>query len=323
MIKTPLTFFARCFAVAGLSLAAALPTSAQENWPRQTVKLVVPYAAGGTTDLIARRLAERLNTELGQTVVVENKPGASTNIGAQSVVNAKDGHTILLGSIFQLLNHTFGPKPDFNMFEALEPVSLVANMPFVLGANPGTPFNNGKELVAAAKAEPRHLSVAHAQLDVSLTLLNDKAGMELLLVPYKGGAPSISAAMAGQVDMAYSLVPVMLPQLQAGNLKPLAVSSAKRFESLPDVPTFAESGVDFIMEMWYGLFMPAGTPQTIIDKLAETTQKIMASEQMITSIRAAGADPVHNTPAEFRAQLEKEQTTWDEVARSMPNLVQR
>lgn len=323
MLKNRRAFAACCFAAASLGFAAPPSAVAQDNWPTQTVKLVVPYAAGGTTDLIARRLADRLNRELGQTVVVENKPGAGTNIGAQSVVQARDGHTILLGSIFQLLNHTFGPEPGFDMFKALEPVSLVANMPFVLAANPNTPYGNGKELVAAAKAAPKRLSVSHAQLDLSLELLNSKAGMELLLVPYKGGGPAATDAISGQVNMVYALVPVLLPHIQAGKLKPLAVTSTKRFEGLPNVPTFTESGVDFGMEMWYGLFMPAGTPRPVIDKLARATQKIMSSKDMMESIRAAGADPVHNTPEEFRAQLAKEHAQWQDMAKAMPKLVQK
>jgi tripartite-type tricarboxylate transporter receptor subunit TctC len=323
MPNTRRTVLARCLAAAALAVTAAAPAGAQDNWPSQPIKLVVPYATGGTTDLIARKLAERLNRELGQTVVVENKPGAGTNIGAQSVVQAKDGHTVLLGSVFQLLNHTFGPEPGFDLFKALEPVSLVAVMPFVLAAHPNTPYNNGRELVAAAKAAPGKLSVSHAQLDLSLELLNSKAGMELLLVPYKGGGPATTDAISGQVNMVYALVPVLLPHIQSGKLKPLAVTSPKRFEGLPNVPTFAESGVDFDMSMWYGLFTPAGTPKPVIDKLARATQKIMSSKEMIDSIRTAGADPVHSTPAEFRAQLAKENTYWQGVARQMPKLVQK
>lgn len=323
MLNNRRALLARCLATGVLALCAALPAAAQDNWPTQPVKLVVPYAAGGTTDLIARRLAERLNRELGQPVLVENKPGAATNIGAQFVAQSKDGHTILLGSIFQLLNHVFGPEPGFDMFKALEPVSVVANMPFVLAANPGTPYNNGQELVAAAKAAPKKLSVSHAQLDLSLALLNSKAGMELLLVPYKGGGPATTDAISGQVNMVYALVPVLLPHIQAGKLKALAVTSPKRFEGLPNVPTFTESGVDFDMTMWYGFFAPAGMPRPAVDKLARVTQKIMSSKEMMDSIRSAGADPAHNTPAEFRAQISKEHDYWQGVAKSMPKLVQK
>ncbi len=311
-----------CGAVAAILLAST-PVQAQDAWPTQPVKLVVPYATGGTTDLIARRLAERLQRELGQSVLVENRPGASTNIGAASVVAAKDGHTLLLGSVFQVLNSVFGPDPGFDLSTGLEPVSLVATMPFVLAANPKTPYNNGRELIAAARAAPGRLSVSHAQLDLSLELLNSKAAMQLLLVPYKGGAPATTDAIGGQVDMVYALVPVLLPHIQSGRLKPLAVTSARRFEGLPGVATFVESGVDFEMVMWYGVFTPAGTPRPVTDKLARVMQKVMSSKDMMDSIRSAGADPVHNSPDEFRAQLRKETAHWQGVAKAMPKLVQK
>ncbi|WP_036596307.1 Bug family tripartite tricarboxylate transporter substrate binding protein [Ottowia thiooxydans] len=313
----------RCLAAITLC-AVASASVASEQWPTQTVRLVVPYATGGTTDLIARKLSERLTRELGQTFVVDNKPGAATNIGAQFVAQAKpDGNTILFGSVFQVLNHVFGPEPGFDMFKALEPVSLVADMPFVLAANPRTPYQNGRELIAAAKAEPKKLSVSHAQLDISLELLNNKAGMELLLVPYKGGGPATTDAMAGQVNMVYALVPVLLPHIQAGKLKPLAVTSATRFEGLPNVPTFVESGANFDMTMWYGMFLPAGTPKTIVDKLARVTESVMTSKEMVDAIRTAGANPRHTTPADFRSLLTKELTTWQGVSKSIPKLMQK
>lgn len=316
--------FRLLLAFTAIAAAMTLPAAAQDQWPTQTIKLVVPYAAGGTTDLIARRLGERLGRELGQTVVVENRPGASTNVGASAVANAKpDGHTLLLGSIFQLLNPAFGPDPGFDLLTKLEPVSLVAEMPFVLAANPKTTYSNGRELVAAAKADPKKLSVSHAQLDVSLELLNNKAGMELLLVPYKGGGPATIDAISGQVDMVYALVPVLLPHIQAGKLKALAVTSSKRFAGLPNAPTFAESGVGFDMIMWYGVFTPAGTPKSIVDRLARTTQKIMTSKEMVEWIRPAGADPASNTPEEFKAQIRKESAYWQSVAKSMPQLLQK
>ena len=315
---------AAALACAWLPAYAQPAQPAQPAWPTQPIRLVVPYATGGTTDLIARRLGERLGRELGQTVVVENKPGASTNLGASFVASAKaDGHTLLLGSVFQILNSVFGPDPGFDLFSSFEPVSVVATMPFVLAANPSTPYANGRELVAAAKSAPRQLSVSHAQLDLSLELLNNKAGMELLLVPYKGGGPATTDAVSGQVNMVYALVPVLLPFIQAGKLKPLAVTSAQRFEGLPKVPTFVESGVDFDMAMWYGVFAPAGTPKSVIERISAATIKAMSSKELADSIRTAGADPVYNTPEEFRAQMRKENTYWQGIAKSIPSLVRK
>lgn len=322
MFKTFRRMLLALTATAGMT--TSLPAAAQDQWPTQPIKLVVPYAAGGTTDLIARRLGERLGRELGQTVLVENRPGASTNVGASFVAGAKpDGHTLLLGSIFQVLNPVFGPDPGFDLFSKLDPVSLVAEMPFVLAANPKATYSNGHELVVAAKAAPKQLSVSHAQLDLSLELLNSKAGMELLLVPYKGGGPATTDAMSGQVNMVYALVPVLLPHIQAGKLKPLAVTSVKRFAGLPNVPTFSESGVGFEMIMWYGVFTPGGTPKPIIERLNRATQKIMTSKEMMDWIRSAGADPASSTPDEFRAQLRKETTYWQGIAKTLPHLVQK
>jgi tripartite-type tricarboxylate transporter receptor subunit TctC len=310
--------------IAAAGAVTVMQAAAQDRWPTQPIKLVVPYAAGGTTDLIARRYGEHLSRELGQTVLIENRPGASTNLGASSAATAKpDGHTLLLGNNFQVLNPAFGPIPNFDLFDKLEPVSLVAEMPFVLAANPRTNYGNGRELVAAAKADAKKLSVSHAQLDISLELLNSKAGMELLLVPYKGGAPATMDAISGQVDMVYALVPVLLPHITAGKLKPLAVTSSKRFVGLPNVPTFVESGVDFDMIMWYGVFTPTGTPKNVIERLARATQKIMKSKEMADWIRTAGADPSSSTPKEFSTMLRKETTYWQGVAKSMPQLVQK
>jgi tripartite-type tricarboxylate transporter receptor subunit TctC len=303
--------------------ATALPAFAQE-WPSQPLHLVVPYAPGGTTDLIARRLGERLGHELGQPVIVDNRPGAGTNVGAAFVANARpDGYTLLLGSIFQVLNPVFGPDPHFDLFTGLQPVSPVATVPFVLAANPKTPYDNGRELVAAAKAAPNKLSVSHAQLDVSLELLNDKARMQLLLVPYKGGGPATTDAIAGQVNMVFALVPVLLPHIQSGKLKALAVTSPTRFAGLPNVPTFAESGVDYDMTMWYGLFTPAGVPKAVTERLAAATRKIMTSKEMVDWIHSAGADPLASSPEAFRAQLHKETAYWQGVAKAIPKLVQK
>ena len=310
---------------AAAALAAGLqPVAAQENWPARPIKLVVPYATAGTTDLIARRFGEQLGRELGQPVVVENRAGAGTNLGASFVVSAKgDGYTLLLGSIFQVLNPLFGPDPGFDLFSSLEPVGLVASMPFVLAANPKVPYANGREMVAAAKAAPKQLSVSHAQLDLPLELLASKADMQLLLVPYKGGGPAAADAMAGQVNMVYALVPVLMPFMQAGKLKPVAVTSAKRFVGLPDVPTFVESGVDFDMTMWYGVFAPGGTPRPIVERLARATHKIMSTREMTDWIRGVGADPMTNTPDEFKAQLRKETAYWQGIAQNMSHLVKK
>jgi tripartite-type tricarboxylate transporter receptor subunit TctC len=305
-------------------LAAAAPSAlAQDHYPQQLIKIVVPYAPGGSTDLIARQFGEQLSHELGQTVLIDNRPGAATNIGAQVVASSKpDGYTLLFGNNSQVFNPVFGPRPSFEP-SALEPISLVSRVSFVLAANPKTPFNTGAEMLAAAKAAPGKLSVSSAQLDVYIELLNARAGIKLLSVPYKGGAPATTDAISGQVNMVFALVPVLLPNIQGRQLKALAVTTRRRMSSLPDVPSLTELGVDYDLGIWYGLLAPAGTPKAVVDRLAAATQKIMSTPEMGRKIRATGAEPAWNTPADFQAMLGAETAFWRQVANTLPQLVQK
>lgn len=325
-----MTFFRharRCFACAlGVALLTGLVSggaAAQDNYPSQPIRLVVPYPAGGTTDLIGRHVAEQLGKELGQTVIVDNKPGAGTNIGAESVARAKpDGYTLLMASTGQVRNPVLGPVPSFEL-SALEPVSLLSRLAFVLAANPKTPFNSGAELLSAAKAAPGKLTVSSAQLDLYVELLNRKAGINLLHVPYKGGAQASTDAISGQVNMVFALLPVLQPHVQGGKLKLLGVTSGKRLGVFPDVPTFTELGVDYDVSIWYGLMAPAGTPKAIVERLARATQKLMSSPEMGARIRSVGAEPAWSKPEEFQAQLRSETGFWQQVGRQMPHLVQK
>lgn len=317
----------RCLVrAAGSALFAGLVAGgavAQDRYPSQPIRIVVPYPAGGTTDLIGRQVAEQLGKELGQAVIVDNRPGGGTNIGAESVARAKpDGYTLLMANNGQVLNPVFGPAPSFEL-SALEPISLISRVAFVVAANPKVPFNTGAELLSAAKAAPGKLTVSSAQLDLYVELLNRKAGVSLLHVPYKGGAPATSDAISGQVNMVFALLPVLQPHIQGGKLKALAVTSGKRLAAFPDVPTFTELGVDYDISIWYGLMAPAGTPKAIVDRLAAAVQKIMASPEMGARIRTAGAEPVWSKPQEFQAQLRSETAFWQQVARQVPHLVQK
>ncbi len=313
--------FARAAAAAILCAVAAGGAAAQDRFPSQPIRVVVPYPAGGSTDLIARQLSEQLGKELGQNVIVDNKPGGGTNIGAEVVARAKpDGYTLLFANNSQVLNPVFGPTPPFDQ-SALEPVSLVSRVAFVIAANPKAPFNTGAELLQAAKASPGKLTVSSAQLDLYVELLNRKAGIQLLHVPYKGGAPATTDAISGQVNMVFALVPVLQPHIQGGKLKALAVTSSKRLPSLPEVPTLTELGVDYDTTIWYGLLAPAGTPKTVIDRLAAATHKIMSNSDMGARIRTGGAEPAWSKPEEFQVQLRNETAFWQQVARQIPHLV--
>jgi tripartite-type tricarboxylate transporter receptor subunit TctC len=312
-------------AVAALLLGVVVaPIAAQQAWPTQAIRIVVPYAPGGSADAFARHFGEQLARELGQGVIIDNRPGASTNIGATAVVRARpDGYTLLLGSLQQVLSPVFGPDPGFELLTSFEPVSLMARLPFVVAAHPTMPFNDARALVAAAKAAPGTLSISSAQLDMFVELLNSKAGVKLLNVPYKGGAPATTDAISGQVNMVYAGVPVLLPHIQAGKLKALAVTTASRVASLPDVPTFVESGVDYDVVAWYGLLAPAGTPKPVVERLARATTSIMTRSEMVQKVRASGLEPATSRPEELQQLLRKDLALWQGVARSAPSLVQK
>ena len=225
---------------------ATAPAHAQAQDFSQPIRIVVPYPPGGTTDLIARQFATFLTKEVGQQVLIDNRGGAATNIGADAVARSKpDGLTLLFGGVNQVINPAFGPAPPFDLLAAMEPVSLLARTPFIVAANPNAKFNTPKELIGAAKGAPGKLTISSAQLDIHVELLKSRAGINLLHVPYKGGAPATTDAIAGQVDMVYALVPVLLPHIQAGKLKAIGVTSARRAAVLPNTPTFVESGVDY------------------------------------------------------------------------------
>ncbi len=309
--------------LAFLAAAAVNLPAAAQVYPNQPIKIVVPYPAGGSTDLIARQFGEQLGRELGQVVVVDNRPGGGTNIGADVVTKSRaDGYTLLFANNSQVLNPVFGPTPPFDL-SALEPVSLVSRVAFVIAANPKVPFNSGSEMLAAVKAAPGKISVSSAQLELYVELLNSKGNIQLLHVPYKGGAAAATDAISGQVNMVFALVPVLLPNIQGGKLKAMAVTTGKRLGALPDVPTLAELGVDYDTAIWYGLMAPAGTPKAVVDRLAAATQKIMSAPEMGNKIRAGGAEPAWNTPAAYSDMLRKETVFWQGVAKSLPHLVQK
>ncbi|MBI3375663.1 MAG: tripartite tricarboxylate transporter substrate binding protein [Betaproteobacteria bacterium] len=310
---------AALLALVALSIA---PAAAQE-YPSQAIRIIVPYPPAGSTDIVARRYADFLSKDLGQSVIIENRPGASTNIGNDAVAAARpDGYTLLFGANGLVQNPVFGPIPSFDPMKSLDPISLVARLAFLVAANPKTPFSSAKELIVAAKAAPGKLSISSAQLEIYVELMKNRAEIDLLHIPYKGGAPATTDAISGQVDMVYALVPVLLPHVQSGRLKALGITSGKRVETLPAVPTFGEIGIDYHITIWFGLLAPAGTPKRVIDRLARATQQIVAHADFAQRLRATGVEAVSSQPDEFRAEMHNEAALWQKLARLMPSLVQ-
>lgn len=308
-------------ALLALVCASLCQAAAAQSFPSQPLRVVVPYPPGGTTDIIARQYSEYLAKELGQAVIIENRPGGSTNIAAEAVVKSKaDGLTLFFSGINQTINPALGPFPSFELLSALAPVSLVARVPFILAANPKVLFAQPQELVQQAKAAPGKLSVSSAQLDVYVELLKIRADIDLLHVPYKGGAPATTDAIAGQVDMVFAQVPVLLPHIQSGRLKAIAVTAVSRLAALPNTATFVEAGIQFDLSGWYGILVPAATPTSIVEQLARSTQLIVATPEFSTKLRASGALAEANSPDQFKKQIEHELIFWKQLAQKLPKL---
>ncbi len=292
---------------AGLAgaMIAAPGASWGQAYPARPVRLIVPFPPGGTTDIVARAFVDLLGRELGQQIVVEYKPGAVTNIGTEQAMRATpDGYTLLFGSSVMATNFATGPVPPFDPQKTLTPISQVNTMAYVVCANPAAPFSNVRELLAAARARPGRITLATASLEYVAKLLNAQSGVDILHIPYKGGAAAMTDAISGQVDMAAALVPVMLPQLRAGKLKAIGVTSARRSGALPDVPTFLESGESrYRAEGWYSLHGPAGLPREIVRALSEATRKVLTNPEFVEKQRAIGSDLVFSSPEELAMRL--------------------
>ncbi len=303
-------------------LADVAPARAQARYPTQPVHLVIPYPPGGTTDIVGRRFGELMSRALGQPVVVENRPGAATNIGNEYAARASpDGYTLLLGSTGLASNLVFGPLPAVDPVRSLDSISLVCRIPFMVAANPRAPFSNGREFIAAARAKPGTITVSSAQLDFYIEVMKDRAGIDILHVPYRGGAPATTDAIGGQVDAVFALSPVLLPHIQAGRLKPIAVQLDRRLEALPDTPTFDESGARGLdITTWYALFAPKGTPAAVRERLHEEAVRVTGDPQFVKTMSAAGVRVESSTPQALDALVRNELSFWREFASAKPNL---
>lgn len=285
----------------------AQPAAAQraEDWPSRSVRLIVPYPPGGTTDIVARRYAEFLRARIGQPVVVENRAGAATNIGTEAVVrSAPDGHTLLLGTTALASNPTYGPAPGFDPMTALDPVGLITDIPYLVAAHPGFPARNAREMIGLARANPGRHTIASAQLDFQVALLMHRTGVRLEHVGFRGGAPSMTEAIAGRVDMVYALVPVLLPAVRSGALVALGVTGDARSPVLPDVETFREAGrPGAVSGSWYAIFVSAGTPSAVVERLAAETHAFAGDAEVTARLTEVGVEPRRSTPEELRRML--------------------
>lgn len=314
--------FKHILAIAAASaLAWVLPVAAQaQTYPSKPVTLVVPYPPGGSADLIGRVLADKLSTRLGQAVVVENKGGAAGAIGSELVARSKpDGYTLLIGiSDTHALGPAVNPDLPYDPKADFTPISLLAVQPLSLAVGHTSGISTLAEFVDKAKANPGDVTYASNGVGgiqhLAMELFSTQAGIKTLHVPYPGSGPAITDVIGGHVTGLLISVQGAGSNIESGNLVPLAISSPKRLDALPDVPTFAESGFpDFKANQWYGLFAAAGTPEDIVKRLAEESAAVMSDPAVAEPLIKVGTSPVGGTPADFATFLDGELQTWRSV----------
>ena len=295
-----------------ICLALAGPAMAQE-WPAKPISLIVPFPTGGTTDVLARALGDELSKSLGQTVIVENRPGAGATIGADYVAKARpDGYTLLMGAVHHTIATSVYDRLPYDFQKDLAPVSTMAMVPNVLVVNAErTPAKTVAELVALAKASSVEFAYGSNGNGTAQHLIGTQfqssTGVELLHVPYRGSGPLTTDLLGGQVAMSFDTLTPVLPHIQAGKLTALAVTTAKRASALPDTPTLEEAGLkDFDIGTWFGVLAPAGTPEAIVERLNKEINNILAQPEFQNRMRQQGAEPMMGSPADFAKRIDEE-----------------
>lgn len=293
------------------------------SYPSKAIRVVVPFAAAGTTDIVARAVGAEMTKAWGQSVLVENRPGAGGNLGSDIVAKAPpDGYTLLVGAVSpQAINVSLYPDIPYNVMRDFEHITLLAAVPNVLEVHPSVPVRTVKEFIEYAKARPGQLSYASSgsgtSIHLSAELFKSMTGIEMVHVPYKGSAPAVTDLLAGRVQLMFDNLPSSLQQIRAGKLRALAVTSAKRTSTLPEVPTIAEAGLPgYEATSWFGMHAPAKTPKDIITKIHGTVSRALKSPEMHDRLTSQGADPVGNTPEEFSAFVQAEIQKWAKVVKA-------
>ena len=300
--------------LATVLLAAA--AQAQTVWPTKPIKILVGYAAGGSTDVTARIIAQALSERLGQPVIIENRPGAAGNIAAEAAAKADpDGYTLTMST-----SSTFATNPSlyktlpFNVQTDFEPIALTAFIPNLLVVNPSVPANNVPELIAYLKANPDKVNFGSSgngsSQHISAALFNAMAGVQMAHISYRGGAPAVTDLLGGQVQVVFAPLVEVLQHVRAEKLRALGITTAKRSSLLPDVPTIAESLPGYEVRLWNGLLAPAKTPPDIIDRINRATTDALRSNEVKAKLAEQGREPVGNSPAEFKAFIDAELVKW-------------
>ena len=306
------TFGLRRLLLAGVTALLAAGGVLAQSYPSKAIRFIVPYPPGGGSDIVARLLAAKMTTSLGQPVIVDNKPGASTIIGTEMLAKAPpDGYTIGMITDSHAINQLFFPKLPYDSIKDFEPVTQLVFVPLVLVAHPSLNVKNVKELIAAAKAKPGKINYASigngTPHQISMEWLKSMGGISMTHIPYKGVAPALTDLVAGQVDIMFTGTSSALPYVKAGRLNALAVSSARRQPSFPDTPSVAESGLpEFDFMTWYGLAMPAGTPAAITQRINQEIASALSQPDVKERLAALGVVGAPSSPADFSAFIKSE-----------------
>lgn len=307
---------------AALCVAVALPAAAQ-SFPAKSVHMIVGFAPGGSTDKLARVLAQRMGELLGQTVVIENRPGAAGNIAAELVATAPaDGYTVFLGTVSsQAINPHLYSKLKFDPIKSFEPIALVAKYPLLLVVAPQLQLGTVQELVAYARANPGKTFYASSGNGSPAHLAGEifrlSTGTDVRHVPYKGGGPAMMAMMGNEVQFGFETIPSAISHARSGKLKGIAVTSGSRSAAAPELPTMQEAGIKgFPVTSWAGLLAPAGTPKDVLAKLTQATQAALASPALVATLAGDGAEPGSGSPADFARFMADELKAWGEVVRN-------
>jgi tripartite-type tricarboxylate transporter receptor subunit TctC len=308
--------------IVAVFLALALPASAQERYPSRPLRIVVPFAPGGSTDIFARLVGDRLAAALAQPVVIENRAGASGNIGAEAVAkSAPDGYTLLMATTgVMAINNALFKSMTFDAAKDFEPVIYIASISNVVIVPLDLPANSIAELIAVAKREPGKLSFASSgagsSTHMSAELFKSMAGVDILHIPYKGSGQALPDLISGRVSMMFENAPGAVSYIRAGKVRALAVTGLKRAAALPEVPTVAESGLPGYESLsWSGLAVPAGTSKEIVQKLNAATSAILAAADMRAKLAEQGADAVGGSPEQFGAHIRAERDKWSRLIR--------
>ncbi len=308
-------------AVAMLVATSMQPVLAQD-YPEKTIRIIVPYPAGGTADLLARSIGQKMAESLGRQILIDNRAGAGGNIGADLAARAApDGYTLLMGTVAtHAINPNLYPKMPYDAARDFAPIILVATLPNLLVVHPSVPARNVKELIALAKSKPGELAYASAgngtSQHLSGELFKKMTGVDMIHVPYKGNAPAVTDLVGGQVQVMFDNIPVSLQQVRAGKLRALAVTGPRRSPVLPDLPTLSEAGLSgFSIASWFALFAPAGTPPKILLRLNQEAGKAIASQQLRQQWLTQGIEPAGSTSEQLAAFQRKEVLKWAKIVR--------